>query len=252
MIKIKILGCGSSLGVPVIGCSCNVCSSTAPYNKRLKSALLISHFDKNVLIDFGQDIRQQLLRENVKKIDHAILTHIHSDHASGIDDLRPFHLVNGLPPLDIYSDKFTFDMFKIRFPYLDNAEYFKRIIVDSYDQRIIGGLNFQFFKQNHGNINSLGVRIGNFAYANDLIEFYKESYKYLYNLDILIIDCISYKSTKTHSGLEKVLIWREKFKPKLIYLTNMSHGIDYFEIQKILPENVKPLYDKQVLYHFLD
>jgi phosphoribosyl 1,2-cyclic phosphate phosphodiesterase len=248
MLKIKVLGCGSSLGVPVVACDCNVCSSPSLYNKRLKSALLISNNDKNILIDFGQDIRQQLLREDIKRIDYAILTHIHSDHSSGIDDLRPFHLIHMLPPICIYSDNFTFDIFKIRFPYLDNAEYFNRKVIDCYDQKFIGGVNFQFFKQNHGNIDSLGMRIGNFAYANDLIEFYEESYKYLYNLDILIIDCISYSSNKTHSGLEKVLIWREEFKPKLIYLTNMSHKIDYFEIQKILPDNVKPLYDGQVIY----
>jgi phosphoribosyl 1,2-cyclic phosphate phosphodiesterase len=247
MIEIKVLGCGSSLGVPVIGCNCNVCVSDSPYNKRLRSSLLISYLDKNILIDFGQDVRQQLLRENIKKIDSAILTHIHSDHVSGIDDLRPFHMVNKLPPVDIYSDNFTFELFKNRFPYLDKSEYFNKIIIDSYEERLINDVKFQFFKQDHGTMDSMGFRICNFAYANDLINFYQESEKYLYNLEILIIDCISYESTNTHSGLSKILKWNEQFSPKRIYLTNMSHRIDYFDIQKILPNNIMPLFDGQII-----
>jgi phosphoribosyl 1,2-cyclic phosphate phosphodiesterase len=247
MITLKILGCGSSLGVPIIGCSCEVCISDSPYNKRLKSSLLFSYLDKDILVDFGQDIRQQLLKENIKKIDSAILTHIHSDHTSGIDDLRPFYVVHKLPPVNIYSDNNTFKLFSERFPYLENSSYFKKINIDCYDKKNIDGIEFQFFKQDHGVIDSLGFRINNFAYANDLIDFYEESHKYLYDLDILIVDCISYSSTETHSGLEKILIWQKQFNPKMIYLTNMSHRIDYFEIQKILPDNIKPLFDGQTI-----
>ena len=209
MIEVKILGCGSSLGVPIISCSCNVCISESSYNKRLRSSLLISNLDKNILIDFGQDIRQQLIRENIKKIDSAILTHIHADHVSGIDDLRPFYLVSKAPPVKIYSDSFTFELFKTRFPYLDDAQYFNKILINHYDKEFIEGIEFQFFKQNHGPVDSLGFKIGNFVYANDLIDFYEESHQYLYNLDILVIDCISYESTLTHSGLEKILFWQK-------------------------------------------
>jgi phosphoribosyl 1,2-cyclic phosphate phosphodiesterase len=247
MIELKVLGCGSSLGVPVVGCDCFVCSSIHSQNKRLRSSLLLSHLGKNILVDFGQDIRYQLLRENINKIDSAILTHIHADHVSGIDDLRPFYIMHNLPPVKIYSEKFSFDIFNMRFPYLKDSEYFRRIEVDSYEAIVIEGIKFQFFRQDHGKMDSLGFRVGNFAYANDLINFYKESKKYLYDLDILIIDCISYQSTDTHSGLQQVLEWQKQFNPKMVYLTNMSHKIDYFEIQKTLPDNIKPLYDGQLL-----
>jgi phosphoribosyl 1,2-cyclic phosphate phosphodiesterase len=247
MIKIKILGCGSSLGVPVIGCKCQVCTSLSTYNKRLRSSLLISLEGKNILIDFGQDVRQQLLRENIEKIDSAILTHIHSDHVSGIDDLRPFYLIHNLSPVKIYSNETTFEIFDKRFSYLKESDYFTKIKIDYYDKLSIEGVDFQFFKQDHGDMDSLGFRIGNFVYANDLINFYEESKKYLYNLDSMVIDCISYESAPTHSGLDKILVWNEEFHPKTIYLTNMSHKIDFFDIQKKLPNNIKPLYDGQII-----
>lgn len=249
MITIKILGCGSSLGVPVVGCNCQVCLSKSKYNKRLKSSILIESNNKNILVDFGCDIRQQLLRENIKKIDAAILTHIHADHVSGIDDLRPFHMFFNHPTIPIYTSHTSDKLFQSRFPYLKpeklKKQFFKINPIKPFDLIKIHNIHFQFFNQNHGSIDSLGFKINNFVYANDLVNLYKESEQYFYNLEALILDCIDYKGTPSHIGLETVLKWNIKFKPQKIFLTNMSHIIDYDHISKILPQNIIPLYDGQ-------
>ena len=247
MIKVRILGCGSSLGVPVIGCACQVCISSSSYNKRLRSSILIEKEDKNILVDFGYDVRQQLLREKIQKIDSAILTHAHSDHVSAIDDLRPFHIIHKLSPVQIYTSESAYKIFQDRFPYLKEAKFFEMNIIAEFQQIQISDIKLQFFNQNHGSMDSLGFRIGNFAYANDVIEFYPESEQYLYNLDILVVDCLAPKSTHAHAGLDKVIEWYHKFQPKQIFLTNMSHSIDYLAITEALPHNILPLHDGQII-----
>ena len=247
MIKVRILGCGSSLGVPVIGCTCQVCISDSKYNKRLRSSLLIEKANKNILVDFGYDLREQLLRENIQTIDASILTHGHSDHLSAIDDLRPFHMIHELPPVEIYTSESAHKTFQTRFPYLKEAMFFKMNIISEFQQIQISDINIQFFNQDHSSMDSLGFRIGNFAYANDLIAFYPASEQYLYDLEILVVDCLALKSTQTHAGLDRVMEWYNKFQPKQIFLTNMSHSIEYFEIMKILPQNIRPLHDGQII-----
>ena len=135
MIQVRILGCGSSLGVPVIGCTCQVCISDSKYNKRLRSAILIETDDKNILVDFGYDVRHQLLRETIQKIDSVILTHGHADHLSAIDDLRPFHIIHKLDPVQIYTSESAHKIFQDRFPYLKEATFFKMIADSSMPMR---------------------------------------------------------------------------------------------------------------------
>ena len=250
--NVTILGCGSSVGVPVIACKCEVCSCSEPKNRRTRSSLLIkSPSGENLVIDFGADMKMQFLRENITNLSAAILTHDHADHVNGIDDLKIFSFINK-HPLDIYSDKKTINSIASRFPYmfdsLDPNDGWgtkrissKEIFFDSTSR--ICDIDISFFRQNHGLIDSLGIRINNFVYSNDVIAFPKASEKYLENIDIWLLDCIQYQNTKAHSGLEEVLKWNEIFKPKKIYLTNMSHRIDYNNIKKDLPKNIEPAYD---------
>jgi phosphoribosyl 1,2-cyclic phosphate phosphodiesterase len=251
-MNVTILGCGSSVGVPVIGCNCDICSLTEPKNKRSRSSILIeTPLGEKILVDFGADMREQFLHHKISKISAAILTHDHADHVNGIDDLKIFSFINKTP-IVIYSDKIALNSIALRFPYMFESQDAE----DHWGRRRVEGIEVQydsttticntkiaFFRQHHGFIDSLGIRIGNFAYSNDVVEFPKESEKYLENLDIWVIDCLHYTRTKAHFGLEDVLKCNEKFKPKKIYLTNMSHSIDYNKIKTEIPENIEPAYD---------
>lgn len=251
-MEITILGCGSSVGVPQIGCSCAVCASSEAKNKRGRSAILLSNEGKSLLIDFGSDIRSQILRENIKDIEAAILTHDHADHLHGIDDLKMFAVVKQ-KPLDIFSTPEVLDAITNRFPYLfgspESKHYWEMQRLNAvplagfYANINLIGLDIQFFQQHHGRIDSLGIRVGNFAYSNDVIDFPPESFGCLEGLDIWVVDCLHEKSTTSHAGLEKALEWFEKFKPKQMILTNLSHSFDYYDLKSRLPQYIMPAFD---------
>lgn len=247
MQKFTILGCGSSWGVPVIGCKCKVCISNTPYNKRNRSSALIQSNTTTILLDSGFDIRTQLLTFGIDRLDALILTHDHADHVCGLDELRVFHDLHGHKSLDLYTDHNTLSIITHRIDYLMKRKVFNPVGFDFESEHLIGDIKIQFFRQDHGSMDSLGIRIGNLVYTNDVIRYPEESKKYLYNADIMIIDCVDYKATNTHIGLPEVIEWKNEFKPKQMYLTNMSHDIDYFEIQSALPSDILPAHDGLVL-----
>lgn len=249
MLEVTILGCGSSLGVPVIGCNCQVCKSDSHYNKRTRSAIFIRSNQTKILVDFGFDIKHQLIREKIGDIDAAILTHEHADHVSGIDELRAVVFYQARP-LPIYTDKATMESLERRYNYLfsnNNQRHIpQRLVpkpVDFFSKITVGDIEIQFFKQDHGPIDSLGIKIGDFIYSSDVIDFPAESQEFLYNAGIWVIDCLSYNSDDCHAGLNKILEWQKKYQPKQIFLTNMSHLIDYHKIIEMLPAGITPLYD---------
>ena len=243
MLKVSVLGCGSSLGVPVIGCDCKTCKSKSPYNKRTRSAIFIEHADTKILIDFGFEIREQLIRAGIKNLDAAILTHDHADHhVGGIDNLRAFSYFQK-KPLDVYVESASREAIEKRYEYLFDGSFLQAVPVDFYENIQIKTINIQFFRQIHASIDSLGIRIGNFVYSSDVSDFSQRSQKYLENIDVWILDCVSYESVNAHAGLDRVLEWNNKYAPRQILLTNMRHDIDYDQIIKILPENIAPLYD---------
>jgi phosphoribosyl 1,2-cyclic phosphate phosphodiesterase len=251
-IKITILGCGSSLGVPVIGCKCRVCVSNDPKNQRLRSALLIQSIcegrEVNVLVDCGFDIKRQLLNAGIEKLDAVILTHNHADHLSGLDELRVFSLLYGRKFLPIYMHLDSRLKVMATYSYLFSNHHLQESIIEYYSKITISNITISFFKQDHTVINSLGLRINNFVYANDVAFFYEESRPYLQNMDIFVVDCCEYKSTNVHAGLERVLLWSEEFRPKATYLTNLSHKIEYQSVQKDIPSNMSPAYDGLSFY----
>ncbi len=242
MLQITILGCGASLGVPVIGCDCNICTSTSTYNKRTRSSIYIDDGNSQILIDFGFDIKDQLIREKIKKLDAAILTHYHADHFSGIDNLRVFPFIQK-KPLEIFSDSNTILQTEACNKYLFHPDKLVSRPVDFFAKFKVNTINVQFFRQNHGRIDSLGIRIDDFVYSSDVEYFPEESAPFLQNIKIWILDCVAHGSCGGHAGLDRVLQWNDQYKPQQILLTNMSHYIDYHEILKILPTNIKPLYD---------
>ncbi|KAF8818609.1 MBL fold metallo-hydrolase [Rickettsia endosymbiont of Cardiosporidium cionae] len=242
MLKIKILGCGASLGVPIIGCNCTVCKSSSDYNKRTRSAIYIYTENTKVLVDFGCDIKQQLIRERISQLDAAILTHYHADHVAGIDDIRIFSCINN-SALAIYTDYSTTEILKKRHDYLFKNNQLKIHSCNFYERFNIKNLEIQFFAQHHGKINSIGIKINDFVYSCDVESFPEESEKYLYNINYWVLDCIGYEHNHSHAGLDKILDWNKKYTPNNILLTGMHHTIDYHKIQDVLPNNIQPLYD---------
>ena len=246
MLKVTILGCGSSCGVPVIGCKCSVCKSDSPYNKRRSASILIESKAARILVDFGFDIKNQLIDAKVDFLDAAILTHDHADHVSGVDHLRIFKWLTG-DALKIVTDAGSANKLRERYDYLISNEQLMIEEVGCYSPYKIKDTELQFFWQEHSDIGSLGVRINDFVYSCDVSDFPEGSHKFLENIDCWVLDCCGFRSSFAHAGLDKVLEWNELFKPKRIYLTSMRDEIDYFEIQKYLPDNIKPCYDGMVL-----
>lgn len=248
---VQILGCGSSAGVPVIACDCFVCSAVLKRNKRTRCSLLFSSMRRNspvnILVDFGFDIKDQLVRAKLRHLNAAILTHYHADHACGVDHLKIFSFLQK-QPIDIFTDEETAKKLYDYNSYLFKMNNLRLRVVDFYEKILIDSVKIQLFKQDHGTIPSIGVKINDFVYSSDVVDFPPESHIYLERAKQWVVDCISYNSTVNHAGLDKILLWQEKYKPEKIFLTNMSHKLDYYELQKDLPKNIIPLYDGYKIY----
>ena len=243
-MTVTILGCGSSCGVPMINCDCFTCQSTNIKNKRTRSSIFFETKETKILIDTTPDLRQQCLKNNIKKLDAIIYTHDHADHVAGIDDVK--QLCENKKPIDVYIDDHTFTSLGKRYDYIFNPSQpfcpmIQRKKLESFQK--IGDVNVTAFEQMHGSVVSQGIRLNNIAYSTDFHQIPSSSLEKLKNLDIWIIDCLRYFYTPNHSYLEKSLLLIELLKPKLAVLTHMAHEIEYEEISKILPKNVIAAYD---------
>lgn len=247
MLKITVLGCGASVGVPSLKYGWGDCDPSNSKNYRLRSSLMVQNNDTSLLIDMSPDLRQQLLNFGNVKLDGVFITHEHYDHVSGINELRPIFFGTN-KKVEIYSApnviknlrRMFFYLFEdsgidVYKPYVSTNEVLKKFS--------IGTLNCECFEQSHGYMKSLGIRIGNFAYSTDVIEFSEESFKKLYGLDTWIVGCLSYERKTTHADLETVLQWVKKLNPKRTFLTHMGGLMDYDSLLKKLPSNIFPLYD---------
>ena len=253
--KFTILGCGSSGGVPRIGNDWGKCNPSNPKNSRLRCSLLVQKQDKlgttNILIDSGPDMRQQLLKANVSKLDAVVYTHFHADHVNGIDDLRMV-AINVKKIIPIWADHKTEKKLKRSFNYIFNTTEGSKyppilnlnIIKSFFKISGLGGdVNFIPFKVNHGEINALGFKIENIAYIPDVLDIPQKTFSLLKNLDVLIIDALRRAPHPSHTHLEKTLSWIERLNPKISYLTNMHSDLDYDEVMKEIPKNVFPSFD---------
>jgi phosphoribosyl 1,2-cyclic phosphate phosphodiesterase len=245
MNKITILGSGTSTGVPILGCKCQVCQSNDIRNKRYRtSAVLELTNDKKILIDASPDLRTQLLNNKIHQLDAVIITHDHADHTHGMDDLRPFgfKLKNALP---VYSSHQAAKDLRRKFPYIfDRQNYFsdKAILgggIPLLDQFPIEeghfkifGSDFEFFFLPHGHEETVGIRHGKMAYIVDCREIPKNIIDRLFNaqLEILIIDCLRPSPHQTHLHLDLTLEYIDKIRPKTALLTHMGHEWDYLEL----------------------
>ena len=267
-MKITILGCGSSLGVPALKYGWGICNPKNPKNRRTRSSIIIEEAGTVLLVDASPDLREQLLRlgeqnknhcGNLNKIlrenpniDAILFTHAHFDHTNGINELRPFFLKER-KSLDIFAAPDTLAEIYQNFSYLfqrnshEIYDTYLRANEISFGKFSIKNISGICFEQDHGFSKSLGFRIGNFAYCTDVTGF--SDFSILENLDIWIVDCLnSDEKRPTHANLELVLSWVEKLNPKKTYLTHMDTSMDYDSLMKTLPPNVEPAYDQQILF----
>ncbi|WP_027061659.1 MBL fold metallo-hydrolase [Mesorhizobium loti] len=261
-LRLTILGCGSSPGVPRITGDWGNCDPGNPKNRRMRTAVLVERITANgarttVVIDTGPDFRQQMLMAAVRRIDAAVYTHPHADHIHGIDDLRGF-VHDQRHRIDVHADEPTMLRLRQAFGYCfetpPGSSYPPIVsahIIDHATPVVIegegGALTFEPLPQIHGDIISLGFRIGGLAYCPDISDFPDATAKRLRGLDVLIIDALQYKTHPSHISLGQALEWIERLAPKHSVLTHMHVPLDYATVMAETPDTVVPAYDGMVI-----
>lgn len=254
-MKVTVLGCGSSGGVPVLGCECNVCISSNPRNMRSRASVLLHAGGKQLLIDTSPDLRTQCLRHRITQVDAILYTHAHADHLHGIDDVRSLNYHrNGA--IDIHADANTMEEITRRFSYIftprkTNYGWYKpaltpqTILLNEGIGRfqVAGGPEITAFEQQHGDIRTLGFRLDNFAYSTDVNRLPESAFSALQGVEVWIVDCLRRDPSPTHAHLDLALEWIRRIKPRRAILTHMSHEFDYEALRAALPEGVEPAYD---------
>lgn len=248
-LTITVLGSGTSTGVPVIGCSCAVCTSESPKNKRTRCSALISYQGKNILIDTSTDLRCQALREQITRIDAVFYTHTHADHVHGIDDLRPFNMRAG-KPIPLYGSSHSLKIIRKKFDYIFNDDlnpgYCPNLVAREIDGPFnLLGLPVIPLPLFHGKSLSLGYRIGPFAYLTDCSAIPEKTENCLQNLDLLIVDALRFRPHATHFNIPQALEVAARLKPRRTLLTHLSHDVDHIKHSLELPAAVELAFDGQ-------
>ena len=252
-MKFIILGCGSSMGVPRADGFFGNCDPNEKKNYRTRCSALIKTDKENVLIDTSPDLRQQLLRHKIRKINKVFYSHMHADQTHGINDLRSFYL-NNKKPIEVFADNSTSKYLKDNFSYcfksyskeypatlnLNKINTKNDLFVTSSSKKI----NIKPLSVSHGNVKSICYIINReLAYISDVSEILKKDLKYFKNLKYFIIDCLWYNFHPSHLNLEKSLNLIDYLKPKKAILTNLSPVLDYKILKKMVPKNVTPAHD---------
>jgi phosphoribosyl 1,2-cyclic phosphate phosphodiesterase len=247
-LKITILGTGTSQGVPVIACSCPICLSNDPRDKRLRASVMIETEGKIFIIDSGPDFRQQMLRENVKNITAILFTHEHKDHVAGLDDVRAFNFILG-KHIDVYAEVRVHEAIKREFAYIF-ADYkypgVPQVNMHLIDNSVfeIEGIRIQPVRAFHHELPVFGFRIGTIAYLTDIKTIPENEKIKLKDLDILIINALRKEEHISHLNLQEALNLINELKPKRAYLTHLSHRFGLHATEEVLlPSNVKIAYD---------
>jgi phosphoribosyl 1,2-cyclic phosphate phosphodiesterase len=262
LLRFTILGCGSSPGVPRINGDWGNCDPENPRNRRTRTAAMVERVADDgsttrVVIDTGPDFRAQMLAANVQRLDAVVYTHPHADHIHGIDDLRGFWLEQR-ELIDIFADVPTLTRLKQAFGYCfetpPGGSYppiVRAHLIDAPAPFTVegagGDITFEPLPQIHGDIVSLGFRIGRLAYCPDVSDFPPATVERLRGLDLLIIDALQYKTHPSHFSLGEALQWIDRLKPGSAVLTHMHTPLDYETVVAETPDGVEPAYDGMVL-----
>jgi len=253
-VRVTILGCGTSGGVPRVGGEggngeWGAANPADPRNHRRRCSILVQDRGKTILIDTSPDLRAQLLDARIERIDAVLWTHEHADQVHGIDDVRPYMLRQG--PIEAWSDARTYKILLQRFGYCFAAEdgfynpiYRHQCIEGPF---VAAGLAVQPFVQDHGIATSLGFRFGPFAYANDCVTLSEAALETMAGVEVLVVDAMRYRPHPTHAHLDRALEWIDRIGPGRAFLTNLHVDMDYAELDRLTPSHVQPCHDGLVI-----
>lgn len=258
-LRVTILGCGASGGVPRIGNDWGQCDPDNPKNTRRRCSIFVEQIGPNgitqVLIDTGPDMREQMLTAKINRLDGVVYTHDHADHMNGVDDIRVISFNRGAKT-PIWADVRTTDSLLTRFGYIaiqpPGSNYPPIVELNAIDGIIeidgAGGvIRLEPITVVHGRINALGFRIGDLAYIPDVAEIPEAEWAKLNNLKVWIVDALRYKPHPSHAHVERTLEWIARAKPELSVLTNMNVELDYEVLNTETPNNVTPAFDGMVI-----
>lgn len=255
-VELVLTGTGTSVGVPVVGCDCAVCTSDCTRNRRLRTGVLVRAPEGEFVIDTGPELRLQLLRNGASLIRAALFTHAHADHVTGLDDLRifGFRMQTDLP---LYCEESVEQAIRQMFSYafVDRDTLAHRFAAPRFQfQGICPGKPFELLglqvmpvRLHHGPLPILGFRIGDVAFCTDVSSVPAESSQHLQNLDTLILGALRYKPHPTHLHVEAAVRVARKLRPRRTFLTHMAHDLDYQTLRRELPDGVEPAYDGLVI-----
>jgi len=246
--KLTVLGSGTSMGVPTVGCDCVVCHSSDPHDRRTRPSILLEYNSKFVLIDSTPDFREQAIRENIRQLDAVLYTHTHADHILGIDDLRPLTFAHKPNRLPLYARPDAAEFIRNMFRYIFDADYkygsLPQVELHSLNGMLeLFGAKFEPVPVIHGETEIYGYRFGSAAYLTDHSDVPETSFAKLQNLDILFLDALRYKPHPTHSTVENSLRIVERLKPKRAFFTHICHDLPHQETNATLPPHVRLSYD---------
>ena len=246
--RLTFLGTGTSQGVPMIGCGCEVCKSTDPRDKRLRASVLVEHEGQKILVDAGPDFRYQMLRAGICSLDAILLTHNHKDHTGGLDDIRAFNY-HEKKATQIYCEKYVEDSLRQEYSYAfaevkyPGAPEWNVHIIDEKPFSI-NGVEIIPIRGKHFKLPVLGYRFGNIAYCTDMNHISEEEYSNLQGLYHFIINCVRRGRHISHYSLEQAIEVAGKVGAEHSWLTHLSHQLPcYEELIKELPEGILPAFD---------
>jgi phosphoribosyl 1,2-cyclic phosphate phosphodiesterase len=247
-IQIRVLGSGTSSGVPTVGCTCDVCHSSDPRDTRLRPSILLRYGGYSVVVDTTPDFRAQVLSAGVARLDAILYTHAHADHILGLDDVRPFNY-RQRAPIPIYGNAETLETIQRVFRYAFDPEPTESSVpkldlhVTNGEPFEVLGLEFIPVRLAHGRGTTIGYRFGQAAYLTDHSDIPESSKPSLQNLDVLFLDALRHRPHPTHTTVARALELVEELKPRRAFFTHMCHDLPHASTEATFPDHVRLAYD---------
>lgn len=251
-LRVIVLGTGTSHGIPMIGCDCEVCTSTDPHDKRTRTSIVVQVRDRSILVDTAPEFRMQCLACDIRRVDAIFYTHQHADHVTGLDDLRRFNAMQRAS-LGCYANAHTLQVLQRMFPYAFTHDPSYPSAKPELNMVEVDG-EFEVFgvpvvpiPLMHGKLPVLGYRIGRFAYCTDCSEIPDTSMALLQGLDVLILDALRIRPHPTHFNLEQAVEVARRVGARQTYFTHIAHELRHAQTNACLPQGMALGYDGQII-----